>query len=98
MIKELEESKKKHINTMKNFPKNQNTDEKGWTWEQWFNSNEEIKAEIKGIKRAKLLVKRTLDRIFTYKSKINNFVNLGRQNAINDILNELNLEDKKNGL
>jgi len=91
MVKELEKDKKKHDNALKNFPKNQNTDEKGYTWEQWFNSNEEIKAELKGIKRARLLVKRTLDRVSTYRSEINNFINIGRQNSINDIENELGL-------
>lgn len=98
MIKELKEDIKKHNNALKNFPKNENRDARGYTWEQWNDSKERIKAELKGVKRARLLIKRTLDKISNYKSEINNYVNLGRQNAINDIENELNLDEKTNGI
>ena len=91
MLKDLEDAIKKHNKALKNFPKNQNTDKKGYTWDMWNTSREKIMAEIKGIKRARILVKRKLDKISTYKSEINNFVNIGRQNAINDIENELGL-------
>lgn len=41
-----------------------------------------------GSRKTEKQFKRIINKVSTYKSEINNFVNIGRQNAINDIENE----------